>query len=155
MLPPYGIFYAQASNDFFMSENRASIPYSRLISIADQLLVAADDDVALLARGIEALDQPVRDELLVSDQLNAYQVFYYFFRIEPDLLVQELLDLEPASSLVHGLKIEETDLLEMFFAIHENKAVIAIHDGDKTVATFSGRSAYEQGREFLKSPEYR
>ena len=138
-----------------MSENRAGLPYSRLVAIADQLLEAADDDVALLTRNIDALDQDVRDELLVSDQLNAYQVFYYFFRIEPDLLVQELLDLEPASSLVHGVKIEETDLLEMFFVIHENKAVIAIHDGDKIVATFSGKSAYEQGREFLKSPEYR
>ena len=97
----------------------------------------------------------MRDELLVSDQLNAYQVFYYFFRTKPDMLVQELLDLEPASSLIHGLKIEETDLLEMLFVIHENKAVIIISDGDKTVATFSGKSAYEQGREFFKNPEYR
>ena len=137
-----------------MSEKGSAIPFPRLIAVADHLLEDADDDVVLLARGIDALEQPMRDELLVSDQLNAYQVFYYFFRIEPDLLVQELLELEPASSLVRGLKIEETDLLEMFFAIHENKAIIAIHDGDTTVATFSGKSAYGQGREFLKNPEY-
>jgi hypothetical protein len=138
-----------------MSEKGSAIPFARLVAAADLLLEEADDDVALLARGLDALEQPVREELLVSDQLNAYQVFYYFFRTEPDLFVQELLDLEPASSLIRGLKIEETDLLEMSFAVHENKAVIVISDGDKTVASFSGKSAYQQGREFFKNPEYR
>ncbi|PKL70836.1 MAG: hypothetical protein CVV30_05695 [Methanomicrobiales archaeon HGW-Methanomicrobiales-1] len=138
-----------------MSEKEAGIPYSRLVAIADHLLESADDDVALLARGIDALEQPVRDELLVSDQLNAYQVFYYFFRFEPDILVQERLDLEPASALRGGLMIEDTDLLEMFFGIRDAKPIIVISDGDKTVATFTGKSAYEQGRVFLASPEYR
>lgn len=138
-----------------MSEKGESIPYSQLFLIADTLLERADDDIALLARGIDALEQPVRDELLVSDLLNAYQVFYYFFRTEPGMLLQEQLDLEPASSLVRGLKIEETDLLELFFNIKDAKPVIVISDGDKVVATFSGKSAYAQGREFLKSPEYR
>jgi hypothetical protein len=137
-----------------MTEKGAAIPYSRLVAAADSLLEAADDDLVLLARGIDALEQPVRDELLVSDQLNAYQVFYYFFRTEPDILVQEMLDLEPASSLRGGIKIEETDLLEMFFAVQDAQPVIVISDGDKTVATFPGRSAYEKGRQFLKNPEY-
>jgi hypothetical protein len=137
-----------------MSEKGATVPYSRLVAIGDKLLEDADDDVALLSRSIDALEQPVRDELLVSDLLNAYQVFYYFFRIEPDILVQELLDLEPASSLINGLKIEETDLLEMYFGIRNEKPVIVLSDGDKVVATFSGKSAYEQGRIFLKTPEY-
>ena len=137
-----------------MTENGEAIPYSRLVAAADNLLEDADEDLVLLARGIDALEQPVRDELLVSDQLNAYQVFYYFFRTEPDLLVQEMLDLEPASSLRRGIKIEETDLLEMSFGIHDAKPVIVISDGDKTVATFSGRSAYEKGRHFFKNPEY-
>ena len=138
-----------------MSEKGATLPYSRLVAIADKLLEDAEDDIFHLALSMDALEQPVRDELLVSDLLNAYQVFYYFFRIEPDMLVQERLDLEPASALIRGLKIEETDLLEMFFAIHDAKPVIIISDGEKTVATFSGKSAYEQGREFLKNPEYR
>ncbi|MFA4824119.1 MAG: hypothetical protein WC593_03075 [Methanoregula sp.] len=138
-----------------MSEKEAGIPFSQLVAIADRLLEDADDDMALLARGIDALDQLVRDELLVSDQLNAYQVFYYFFRIEPDMLVQERLDLEPASALRGGLMVEETDLLEMFFGIREGKPIIVISDGDKVVATFSGKSAYGQGKTFLESPEYR
>ena len=47
----------------------------------------------------DALDPALRNELLVSDLLNAYQAFYYFFRILPDDLVCERLELEPASSL--------------------------------------------------------
>jgi hypothetical protein len=137
-----------------MDEKKATLPYSRLVAIADHLLEEADENNVLLVRGIEALEQPVRDELIVSDLLNAYQVFYYFFRTEPDLFIQELLDLEPASSLIKGLKIEETDLLEMFFKIRDAMPVIIISDGDRTVATFSGKSAYEQGRTFLKNPEY-
>ena len=137
-----------------MSEKGATLPYSRLVAIADKLLEDADDDIFHLARSMDALEQPVRDELLVSDLLNAYQVFYYFFRIEPDILVQERLDLEPASSLINGLLIEETDLLEMFFGIRNALPVIVISNGDKVVATFSGKSAFEQGRIFLKNPEY-
>ena len=137
-----------------MSEKGATLPYSRLVAVADKLLDDADEDIVHLTRGIDALEQPIRDELLISDLLNAYQVFYYFFRIEPDILVQERLDLEPASSLINGLKIEETDLLEMYFGIRNAMPVIVISDGDKVVATFSGKSAYEQGRMFLKNPEY-
>jgi len=137
-----------------MSEKGATVLYSRLVAIADKLLEDADDDISHLARSMDALEQPVRDELLVSDLLNAYQVFYYFFRIEPDILLQERLDLEPASSLINGLLIEETDLLEMFFGIRNAMPVIVISDGDKVVATFSGKSAFEQGRIFLKNLEY-
>lgn len=137
-----------------MEEKEAKMPYSRLVAVTDRMLEDADEDVVRLARSIDALEQPVRDELLVSDLLNAYQVFYYFFRTEPELLVQELLDLEPASALIGGLKIEETDLLEMFFIVRDTKPVIVISDGDRVVASFSGKSAYEQGRTFLKSPEY-
>lgn len=137
-----------------MSEKGTGILFLQLVAVADHLLEDADDDIAHLARSIDALEPAMRDELLVSDQLNAYQVFYYFFRSEPDMLIQERLDLEPASSLIHGLKIDETDLLEMFFGIRNAKPVIVISDGDKVVATFSGKSAYEQGRMFLLSPEY-
>ncbi|MEI8330795.1 MAG: hypothetical protein WCF90_03965 [Methanomicrobiales archaeon] len=137
-----------------MSEKKVGIPYARLVAIADTLLEEAEDDTVRLVHAIDALEGEVREELLVSDQLNAYQVFYYFFRTEPDLLAQELLDLEPASSLVRGLKIEETNLLEMVFTIHNTEPVIMINDGDKIVATFLGDAAYKKGRDFFNSPAY-
>ena len=129
-------------------------PYQELIGIVDAILDACDDDVPCIAKELDAVAEASRNELLVSDLLNAYQVFYWFFRTEPDILTRERMDLEPASSLKTGLLIEETDLLEMYFVVHESIPVIIVHDGDKAVATFSGKTAYEQGREVMEKPEY-
>lgn len=130
-------------------------PYQELIGIVDAILDECDDDVPCIAEKLDTVDEASRNELLVSDLLNAYQAFYWFFRTEPDILTRERMDLEPASSLKTGLLIEETDLLEMYFIIHESVPVIVVHDGDKAVATFTGKTAYGQGREVMESMEYR
>jgi hypothetical protein len=138
-----------------MSPDKPAIPYPELVALADQLLEESDEDVARLATKIGALDAGMRNELLLSDLLNAFQIFYYCFRTVPDELEKERLELEPASSLETGITIQETDLLEMCFLVREAKALIVIRDGERIVASFSGSSAFAQGREFLKSPEYR
>jgi len=53
--------------------------------------------------------------------LNACQVFYYFFRMLPDELVSERLELEPASSLAKGVKIDEVEASgsDLFCKNHE------------------------------------
>jgi hypothetical protein len=130
-------------------------PYRELVDMVDAILDECDDNVPCIAQKLDGLDEADRNELLLSDLLNAYQVFYWSFRKEPDLLTMERMDLEPASSLRGGLLIEETDLLEMYFVIHNSVPVIVVHDGDKTVATFTGKTAYEQGRTMMESPEYR
>ena len=129
-------------------------PYQELIGIVDAILDACDDDVPCIVKKLDAVDEASRNELLVSDLLNAYQAFYWFFRTEPDILTRERMDLEPASALKTGLLIEETDLLEMYFAVHESVPVIVVHDGDKAVATFTGKTAYGQGRDVMEKPEY-
>lgn len=129
-------------------------PFHELVAVVDAILDACDDDLPCIAKKLGALEPEVRSELFVSDLLNAYQVFYYFFRTVPDVLVQEQLDLEPASSLRSGLKIDEVDLLEMYFIIREGKPLIFIHDGDKAIATFSGNRAYADGKAYLENPEY-
>jgi hypothetical protein len=129
-------------------------PYQELVDIVDAILDECDDDVPCIAQKLDRLDDASRNEILVSDLLNAYQAFYWFFRTVPDILTMERMDLEPASSLKTGLLIEETDLLEMYFVVHESHPVIIVHDGDKAVATFTGRTAYEQGRTMMESPEY-
>jgi hypothetical protein len=67
-----------------MSTDHASLPYEELAALADHLFEACEDDVNCLTRRIAALDPASRNELLVSDLLNAYQVFFYFFRTQPD-----------------------------------------------------------------------
>jgi hypothetical protein len=137
-----------------MSPDRSAVPYPELVALADRLLEESDDDVEQLATRIGSLDTEVRNELLVSDLLNAYQVFYYYFRAFPDDLVKERMELEPASSLPRGLKIDEVDVLELFFVMKDHKPLIIISDGDKPVATFSGNTAYANGMKYLENPEY-
>jgi len=134
-----------------MSGEGDPVPFHELVAIVDDILDACDDEVPCIVQRLEALDEPVRADLLTSDLLNAYQVFYYFFRLDPGDLIRELLELNPASSLRGGLVIDETDLLEIHFGIRDSKPVVLVSDGDKVVATFSGRSAYGQAREFVTS----
>jgi hypothetical protein len=136
-----------------MSPDR-SIPFPELAALTDKLLEESDEDVERLAAKIGALDADVRNELMVSDLLNAYQVFYYYFRTVPDELVKERMELEPASSLPRGLKIDEVEFLELFFVMRDHKPLIIVSDGEKPVATFSGNTAYANGRKYLENPEY-
>jgi hypothetical protein len=137
-----------------MSPDSPAVPFPELVAIADRLLEESDEDVELLAKKIGSLDADVRNELMVSDLLNAYQVFHYYFRTVPDELVKERMELEPASSLSHGLKIDEVEFLELFFVMKDHKPLIIVSDGEKPVATFSGSTAYANGMKYLENPEY-
>ena len=132
----------------------SSIPFPELAALADRLLEESDEDVERLAKKIGSLDADKRNELMVSDLLNAWQVFYYYFRTVPDELVKERMELEPASSLPRGLKIDEVEFLELFFVMRDHKPLIVVSDGEKPVATFSGNTAYANGRNYLENPEY-
>jgi hypothetical protein len=137
-----------------MSPDSSAVLFPELVALADKILEECDEDVALLATRIGSLDADVRNELMVSDLLNAWQVFYYYFRTVPDELVKERMELEPASSLPRGLKIDEVEFLELFFVMKDHKPLIVISDGEKPVATFSGRNAFSDGRAYLENPEY-
>jgi hypothetical protein len=137
-----------------MSPDSSNVPFPELIALADKLLGESDEDVERLATKIGSLDADVRNELMVSDLLNAWQVFYYYFRTVPDELVKERMELEPASSLPHGLKIDEVEFLELFFVMKDHKPLIIVSDGEKPVATFSGSTAYANGMNYLENPEY-
>jgi len=134
-----------------MSTDHSAVPYPTLVATADKLFDACEDDVVCLSIRIGSLDADLQSELLVSDLLNAYQAFYYSFRIAPDVLLRERLELEPASALVHGLKIAETDLLELFFLIQDSEPLIAISDGEKVVAEYTGRTAYADAMKFVEN----
>ncbi|MFA5332072.1 MAG: hypothetical protein WC342_06810 [Methanoregula sp.] len=129
-----------------------SVPsFPELVTIADCLLEESGEDDDELMRRLETLPPAVRKELFVSDLLNAWQVFYYFFRSVPDELIHERLDLEPASSLVTGVTIDEIELLERVFTIKNDQPEILVTDGEETLKTFSGRSAVEDSRAYIDS----
>jgi len=127
------------------------IPYPELVSIGDCLLDEVGEDEDALVRKLEVLPVEIRNDLLVSDILNAWQVFYYYFRLVPDDLERERLELEPASSLVSGVIINEIELLEMHFVVKNGAPCIIINNGDTNLKIFSGCTAYEDGLAFIES----
>jgi hypothetical protein len=128
-------------------------PYRSLVQLVDRLLEDCDEDMECLMIRLGGLDKPVRDELFVSDLLNSWQVFFYSFRTDPGAFLREKMDMEPASSLVHGLKLDEIDLLELVFLIRDGEAWVIVHDGEKTVASFRGRNAYVDAIAYCKNPD--
>ena len=133
-------------------DNEGPAPsFPELVRIADCLLEESGEDEDALVRRLETLPGAVRLELLVSDLLNAWQVFYYFFRCTPDELVRERLELEPASSLAEGVRIDEIELLERVFRIKEGIPEILVTDGQVLLKTFSGTSAVSDSLSYIES----
>ncbi|MDK2990258.1 MAG: hypothetical protein PWR16_1787 [Methanoculleus sp.] len=116
--------------------------YMELAELADSLFEASDDDDELLAKMLDTLDEETRGALLSSDFLNAYQVFYYYFRETPDELTKERLQLHAASDLARGIVIDEVDIYEVVFSLEGGEPVVLITDGENTLARFSGAEAY-------------
>ncbi len=137
-----------------MDLNDTPVPYKTLVSLADNLFEQCEDDVACLSRKLDVLDSSTRYELLESDLLNAFQVFYYYFRMYPDELVKERLELEPASSLVTGVKIDEIDPVDLIFSVHNHEPAILVSDGETVIQTFRGKTAYAQGLKYMENPPY-
>jgi uncharacterized protein with von Willebrand factor type A (vWA) domain len=120
------------------------VDYIELAELADTLFEASDDDDELLAEMLETLDEETLKALISSDLLNAYQVFYYFFRETPEDLARERLQLHAASDLARGIVIEEVDIYEVVFLVENGEPVILMTDGDTTLARFTGPEAYER-----------
>jgi hypothetical protein len=137
-----------------MNPDDAPVSYRTLVATTDQLLEKCEDDIKCLCRMIDTLDPALRNDLLVSDLLNANQVFYYFFRKLPDDLLSERLELEPASSLIKGVKIDEIELLDMIFSVHDHEPVITVSDGEKNLIMFKGKTAYTDGLKYIENPPY-
>jgi hypothetical protein len=137
-----------------MSPDGSTVSYAELVAIGDHLFEKCEEDVSCLASGIDALDTDVRNELLVSDILNSFQVFYYYFRIFPDELIGERLELEPASSLIPGVKIDEIELLELLFLVKNHEPLIIVSDGEKAITTFKGKTAFADGLKYIENPPY-
>jgi hypothetical protein len=118
------------------------VDYLELAELADRLFEASDDDDELLAKMLDTLDAETRGALFSSDLLNAYQVFYYYFRETPDELTKERLQLHAASDLARGLVIDEVDIYEVIFSMEDAEPVVILTDGENTLARFNGAEAY-------------
>jgi hypothetical protein len=136
-------------NRYEMEFGAPPVTYPDLVAIADRILEVCGEDVVLLSEKLDLLPAYIRHDLLVSDLLNAYQVFYYFFKESPGDLPMERLVLSPASSLPQGLIFDEIDLLELIFAMIDRQPVIVVSDGEHALATFLGTDAYRDGLTYI------
>ncbi len=123
--------------------------YVDLAELAEQLFEASDDDDELLAKMLDTLDEETCGALLASDILNAYQVFYYFFRKTPGDLAMERLQLCAASDLSQGIVIGEFDIYDVIFIHKDGMPGIVVTDGENVLARFEGEQAYEETVRFL------
>jgi hypothetical protein len=126
------------------------VPFPELASLADRLFLESDDDEEKLAAALEGVPPEGRRQLLVSDLLNAYQVFYYFFRERPDEGMEERLMLESASVLSRGILVDEVDLLEIVFRVDGDEPVIEISDGKQVLFSFRGKNAFREAARFTE-----
>ena len=125
------------------------LAYRDLYPVADRILEEGEDDPEALVVALGKIDPGVRDELLASDFLNAWQVFYYHFREDPGELERDRLTLQPASALSEGVLITEIEFYEIVFSIESKEPVIAVRAGGEVVANFRGKDAYRRARKFL------
>ena len=116
--------------------------YLELAELADKIYAIAEEDVEKLAEILDELEPGVRDELLHSDFMNAFQVFYYAFRELPTELGEERLILQPATAVGKGVLVEEHDLLELHFTETDGVPAMLATDGETVIRTFTGRGAY-------------
>ena len=127
------------------------IKYQNVVAIADQILDECEENVCLLSEKLDKLNPLIRNELLLSDLLNAYQVFYYFFREIPNELLMERLTLLPASDLLSGIFIDEIELFEIQFKIENMEPVIVVSDGVQILTSFKGRTAFRDSQVYVTS----
>lgn len=125
------------------------LSYRDLYAVADRILEEGEDDPEALSRALDGLDPAVRDELLASDILNAWQVFYYHFREDPGDLERDRLTLQPASALRDGVLLTEIEFYELVFFIDAKEPVVSVRTGGEIVANFRGKDAYRRARQFL------
>jgi hypothetical protein len=126
------------------------LSYSELYPIVDKILEEGEDDPEALAQALDRLDPELRGELLLSDFMNAYQVFYYYFGEDPGDLERDRLILEPASALATGVLITELKFYDVIFLVDSGEPVISVHTGSEIVANFRGKGAYRRLLKFLE-----
>ncbi len=124
-------------------------PYRELAKIAESLFQASGDDEERLASYLDSTSPELRRELFGSDLLNAYQVFFYYFRESPDDLEKERMILTPASVLAKGMVLREVDYLVVIFSMDADEPVITVADDEQVLANYRGKTAYRDAMQFI------
>ena len=129
------------------------IPFAELSGIVDRILEDCDEDVVCTRMRLSALDPEIRDLLLTSDLLNAWQVFFYYFQEIPGDEALEILAFNPASTLTQGLLIGEFRDIRLTFSVHQGQPVIRVSNDEQELRRFSGTGGYRSAMAYIDSDE--
>ncbi|MDD1715774.1 MAG: hypothetical protein LUQ01_02145 [Methanolinea sp.] len=132
-----------------MEHGDGAATYQELARVADEILERSEEDIPKLMNELDALDSRVRKSLLVSEFLNAYQAYFYFFRQDPGPLEMDRLLLQPAIALVEGVVLTELDLFEVIFRVEDDQPVMSVSDGEHVLVNFRGKESYQQAIRFI------
>lgn len=139
----------ESEEDYAEEAEEETEPFEAMEDVADEIFEACEDDVVCIAARLDDLDPELRWELLESNLLNAWQVFFYIFRLVPDELVRERLELEPALAARTGILLEDRDLFEILFFVRDRRGFIGVSDGEALLAHFEGPDAYHEARSYV------
>lgn len=129
--------------------NDTPLPFSVLSGIVDQILEDCDEDVVCTRMRLSGLEPSVRDAILISDLLNAWQVFFFFFKKYPSDEAKEILAFTPASVLPQGVIIGEYRECVLTFVVDHAKPAIIVSDDLQEIKRFSGAGAYAEAIWFI------
>lgn len=127
--------------------------YAYLSDIVEVILSRCNDDSACIARELEGIEPQTRYEILSSDLLNAWQVFWYFFRDDPGEDAVEYLMFHPAGELGRGVPMGEFGLYILEFTLSGGEPEIRITDDIQEVTRFRGANAWQDARQFLSGED--
>ena len=131
--------------------NDEPIPFAVLSDIVDRILEDCDEDVVCTRMHLLNLEPAVRDAVIISDLLNAWQVFYYYFTEQPFVDAYEILAFTPASVLPYGIAIGEYRACTLTFMVKNGRPFIIVSDDLQEISRFSGPHAYREAILFIET----
>ncbi|WP_373840181.1 hypothetical protein [Methanospirillum sp.] len=126
-----------------------TIPFAMQSDLVDKILEDCDEDVVCTRMRLLNLEPAMRDAIIVSDLLNAWQVFYYFFTEQPFDDAYEILAFTPASALLQGTVIGEYRACTLTFMVKNGRPFIIVSDDLQEIRRFSGPKAYKEAILFI------
>jgi hypothetical protein len=124
--------------------------YQTLADIADRIFGRCNDDPSCIAKEIRKLDPDIRNDLLSSDLLNAWQVFWYYFRDYPGDEAVEFMNFHSAGELAKGVPMGGIDIFTLTFQVTGDSPEIALSDDLQEVARFRGSDAWMKARAYIE-----
>jgi hypothetical protein len=142
--------YQISETSRIMLISRDNSQYDTLSDIADTIFRRCDDDPSCIASEIRKLDPDTQCDLLTSDLLNAWQVFWYYFKDYPGDEAVEFLNFHPAGDLVRGVPMGDVGLFTLTFQMIVDEPEIIVSDDIGEIARFRGITAWEETRTYIE-----